>query len=73
MNEWREEGRQKKMKKTSSLAKFNNLSWNYLRSIFYDRKMSSTAVLPIKILVNTGTGFENTVDDFMGKHRKVKL
>lgn len=61
------------MKKKSSLVKFNNLSWNYLRSIFYDRKMSSTAVLPIKILVNTGTGFENTVDDFMDKHRKVKL
>lgn len=72
MNDGREEGRQNKMQE-SNLGKFNNLSWNYLRNTFYDRKMSSTAVLPIKIIVNTGTGFENTLDDFMGKHRKVQL
>lgn len=66
-------GREAKENEKNNLVKFNNFSWNYLRSTFYDRKMSSTAVLPIKIIINTGTGFENAVDDFMGKHRKVKL
>lgn len=35
-------------KKQINFVKFNNLCWSYLRSTFYDQKMSNTAVLPLK-------------------------
>lgn len=66
-------GGKRKWEKEVNFVKFSNLSCSYFRSIFYDQKMSNTALLPIKVIISKGASFENTIDDFTSKCRKVKL